>query len=180
MHCWDQRHAGLCLGRRPYRSSRRVQGRSQGTTLCLKYLLHGNISKWRMYCNNISDLGLVIPCTLWMMQCTCSPLCYCPLCYKFPLCYQLLSLLLLSPLLQSFPSVTNYCRLCYCPLCYNLSPLLLITVPSVTVPSITIFPSVTNYCPFCYCPLCYNLSLLLLITVASVTVPSVTIFPFCY
>ena len=33
MHCGDQRHAGLCLGRRPCTSRRRVQGRSQGTTL---------------------------------------------------------------------------------------------------------------------------------------------------
>ena len=35
------------------------------------------------------------------MQCTCSLLCYCPLCYNFLLCYQLLSplLLLVSPLL---------------------------------------------------------------------------------
>ena len=32
LHCGDQRHAGLCLGRRPS-SRRRVQGRSQGTTL---------------------------------------------------------------------------------------------------------------------------------------------------
>ena len=47
------------------------------------------------------------------MQCTCSPLCYCPLCYNFPLCYQLLSLLLLlvSPLLlleYTVPSVTRF------------------------------------------------------------------------
>ena len=50
------------------------------------------------------------------MQCTCSPLCYCPLCYNFPLCYQLLSplLLLLSPLL-----------LLLSPLLLLLSPLLL-------------------------------------------------------
>ena len=33
MHCGDQRHAGLCLGRGPCTSRRRVQGRSQGTTL---------------------------------------------------------------------------------------------------------------------------------------------------
>ena len=33
MHCGDQRHAGLCLGRRPCTSRRRVQGHSQGTTL---------------------------------------------------------------------------------------------------------------------------------------------------
>ena len=33
MHCGDQRHAGLCLGRRRCTSRRRVQGRSQGTTL---------------------------------------------------------------------------------------------------------------------------------------------------
>ena len=33
MHCGYQRHAGLCLGRRPCTSRRRVQGRSQGTTL---------------------------------------------------------------------------------------------------------------------------------------------------
>ena len=33
MHCGDQRHAGLCLGRRPCTSRRRVQGCSQGTTL---------------------------------------------------------------------------------------------------------------------------------------------------
>ena len=33
MHCGDQIHAGLCLGRRPCKSRRRVQGRSQGTTL---------------------------------------------------------------------------------------------------------------------------------------------------
>ena len=33
MHCGDQRHAGLCLGRRPCTSRRRVKGRSQGTTL---------------------------------------------------------------------------------------------------------------------------------------------------
>ena len=33
MHCGDQRHAGLCLGRRPCTSRRRGQGRSQGTTL---------------------------------------------------------------------------------------------------------------------------------------------------
>ena len=33
MHCGDQRHAGLCLGQRPCTSRRRVQGRSQGTTL---------------------------------------------------------------------------------------------------------------------------------------------------
>ena len=33
MHCGDQRHAGLCLGRSPCTSRRRVQGRSQGTTL---------------------------------------------------------------------------------------------------------------------------------------------------
>ena len=33
VHCGDQRHAGLCLGRRPCTSRRRVQGRSQGTTL---------------------------------------------------------------------------------------------------------------------------------------------------
>ena len=33
MHCGDQRHARLCLGRRPCTSRRRVQGRSQGTTL---------------------------------------------------------------------------------------------------------------------------------------------------
>ena len=33
MHCGDQRHAGLCLGRRPCTSRRRVQGRSQSTTL---------------------------------------------------------------------------------------------------------------------------------------------------
>ena len=33
MHCGNQRHAGLCLGRRPCTSRRRVQGRSQGTTL---------------------------------------------------------------------------------------------------------------------------------------------------
>ena len=33
MHCGDQRHAGLCLGRRPCTSLWRVQGRSQGTTL---------------------------------------------------------------------------------------------------------------------------------------------------
>ena len=33
MHCGDQRHAGLCLGRRPCTSRRWVQGRSQGTTL---------------------------------------------------------------------------------------------------------------------------------------------------
>ena len=32
MHCGDQKHAGLCLGRRPCTSRRRVQGRSQGTT----------------------------------------------------------------------------------------------------------------------------------------------------
>ena len=33
MHCGDQRHEGLCLGRSPWTSCRRVQGRSQGTTL---------------------------------------------------------------------------------------------------------------------------------------------------
>ena len=33
IHCGDQRHAGWCLGRRPCTSRRRVQGRSQGTTL---------------------------------------------------------------------------------------------------------------------------------------------------
>ena len=33
MHCGDQRHTGLCLGRRPCTSRRRVQGRSQSTTL---------------------------------------------------------------------------------------------------------------------------------------------------
>ena len=33
MHCGDQKHAWLCLGRRPCTSRRRVQGRSQGTTL---------------------------------------------------------------------------------------------------------------------------------------------------
>ena len=33
LHCGDQRHAGLCLGWRPCTSRRRVQGRSQGTTL---------------------------------------------------------------------------------------------------------------------------------------------------
>ena len=33
MHCGDHRHAGLCLGRRPCTSRRRVQERSQGTTL---------------------------------------------------------------------------------------------------------------------------------------------------
>ena len=33
MHCRDQRHAGLCLGRRPCTSRRRVQGRSQGTPI---------------------------------------------------------------------------------------------------------------------------------------------------
>ena len=33
MHCGDQRHARLCLGRRPCTRRRRVQGRSQGTTL---------------------------------------------------------------------------------------------------------------------------------------------------
>ena len=33
MHCGYQRHAGLCLGRRPCTSRRRVQGRNQGTTL---------------------------------------------------------------------------------------------------------------------------------------------------
>ena len=38
MHCGDQRHAGLCLGRRPCTSRRRVQGRSQGTTLSVSDL----------------------------------------------------------------------------------------------------------------------------------------------
>ena len=33
MHCGDQRHAGLYLGRSPCTSRRWVQGRSQGTTL---------------------------------------------------------------------------------------------------------------------------------------------------
>ena len=33
MHCGDQRHAGLCLGRRPSTSRIQVQERSQGTTL---------------------------------------------------------------------------------------------------------------------------------------------------
>ena len=33
MH-YDQRHAGLCLGRRPCVNRKRVQGCSQGTTLC--------------------------------------------------------------------------------------------------------------------------------------------------
>ena len=108
-------------------STKRIMNRVRSVTnilmICLRYLLHNNISKWSMHCNNISGLGWVIigrPCTLWLMQCTCSPLCYCPLCYC-PLCY-------------NFPLCYNYRPLCYCycPLCYYFCPLCYF------------------YCPLCY------------------------------
>ena len=68
--------------------------------ICFRYLLHNNISKWSMHCNNIRNIIWVIigrkRCVLWLIQCICCPRCYCPLCYNFPLgLYQLLSPLLL-------------------------------------------------------------------------------------
>ena len=38
VHCGDQRHLGLCLGRRSCTSRMWAQGRSQGTTLSASYL----------------------------------------------------------------------------------------------------------------------------------------------
>ena len=91
----------------------RVRSVTHILMICLRYLLHNNISKWSIHCNNIIGLGWVIigrPCTLWLMQCTCSSLCYCPLCYNFPLCYNY------RPLCYCYCPLCNY----FCPLCYKV------------------------------------------------------------